>query len=100
MTRTVKSKYADCISSLKHAEEEEAAFSTNKYQAYVGIINKAAGWREKVMTSLRLLKGLKAERWLGGQAATRFSCCWLKVIEFLIDFSQFYFKFIKPGRIA
>lgn len=53
--------------------------------------------KTKVRTSLSLLERRLESR---KEKARHFSCCCLKVIEFLIDFSQFYFKFIKPGRIA
>lgn len=55
------------------------------------------------MMSLRfvfLRIGNKATVWGRKNKALHFLCCFLKVIEFLIDFPQFYFKFIKPGRIA
>lgn len=99
---TVKSKHADRLSFLKDAEEDAAVFSSNKYQVYVGIIKKAAGGEGKGYDVLEVVERTRGGECVWGKnGAMLFSCCcWLKVIEFLIDFSQFYFKFIKPGRIA
>lgn len=73
--------------------EDEAVSSANTSQFHVCVINKLRiEWTKKVGMSLRLLNGLQ------GKKTPQFCC--LKVIEFLIDFSEFYFKSIKPGRIA
>lgn len=56
--------------------------------------------KKKVRMSLRLLNGREATLLWTKKKSNALFMLLLKVIEFLIDFSQFYFKFIKPGRIA
>lgn len=85
--------------TLKTKDREvEAVSSANTNPFHVWVINKV--WKEWTEKGWDVLEVIKLAKEGEKMEIPQFSCCCLKVIEFLIDFSQFYFKSIKSGWIA